>query len=182
MAFEESRVLHEQASLREQAMRALMRLAGTTLREAEQRQEAIAVLAELIGMRNAAEGERRRELAELVDLATPGTALWDLPEFGPDGYKGLGQPAVSLGLTASERGLVVIRAEGHDEPYNWLRLNPSVVLTVAQARDRWWVVDAEGANLVSGGAADRERMERLRDEKHPGCRVQQGREFIGASS
>jgi hypothetical protein len=74
--------------------------------------------------------------------------------------------------------LVVIKSEGHDQPHNWLRLNPVAVLTVAEARARWWITDAAGANLVSGGAADHDRMVRLRDEKYAGCQVQRGDEFI----
>jgi hypothetical protein len=116
-AYEDARTVHEQASLREQATRELMRLAARAVAEAERRDQALDVLAELTD-------------ARLVTL------------------------------------------------HNWLRLNPVAVLTVAEARARWWITDAAGANLVSGGAADHDRMVRLRDEKYAGCQVQRGDEFI----
>jgi hypothetical protein len=52
-----------------------------------------------------------------------------------------------------------------------------VVITLAEARELWWITDGKG-DLVSGGHRDRDRMEQLVIEKHPGCVVQQGREFI----
>jgi hypothetical protein len=163
-AYEDARTVHEQASLREQATRELMRLAARAVAEAERRDQALDVLAELTD-------------ARLVTLATPGTALWLLPDYDRDGFKGFGRVGTSLGMTCAD-GLVVIKSEGHDQPHNWLRLNPVAVLTVAEARARWWITDAAGANLVSGGAADHDRMVRLRDEKYAGCQVQRGDEFI----
>jgi hypothetical protein len=73
---------------------------------------------------------------------------------------------------------VVITAPGHDQPFSWLRLRPSVVLTLAEARERWWILDAEAKNLVSGGSANRGRMERLSQLKFPGSQVLQGHAFI----
>jgi hypothetical protein len=167
-AYEDARRIHDQASLREQAVRELMRLAARAVAEAEQRRQALGVLGELEG-----QGADER----LVTLATPGTRMWVIPDYCPDGYKGYGRPGTSLGMTVPARdGLVVIKTEGHDQPYCWLRLNPIAALTLAEARDRWWITF--GGNLVSGGVPDRSRMDALVDEKFPGYEVQQGKDFI----
>jgi hypothetical protein len=55
--------------------------------EAERRDQALDVLAELTD-------------ARLVTLATPGTALWLLPDYDRDGFKGFGRVGTSLGGTA----------------------------------------------------------------------------------
>ena len=47
---------------------------------------------------------------------------------------------------------MVITSEGHDQPHNWLRLNPVAVLTVAEARARWWITDAGREWLVDAVA------------------------------
>jgi hypothetical protein len=59
----------------------------------------------------------------------------------------------------------------------WIQgLRPARHLTLAEARDRWWITF--GGNLVSGGVPDRTRMDALVDEKFPGYEVQQGKDFI----
>jgi hypothetical protein len=63
--------------------RELMRLAARAVAEAEQRRQALGVLAEL-------EGQDADE--RLVALATPGTRMWVIPDYAPDGFKGYGRP------------------------------------------------------------------------------------------
>lgn len=142
---------------------------GARVAELKQREAARAVLAELETL----PGIPTRRF----ELATPGAAIWLLPRHSEHGYVGVGRPGVSLGLTGTgERDVVVVKAEGNDEPYSWVRLYPSAVHTLAEARRMWWIIDDTG-NLVNW-SGDRERSTELRDKNHPGCVVRQGAEFL----
>jgi hypothetical protein len=117
-------------------------------------------------------------------LAEPGRRLWVIPTYGADGYKGLGEAATATGLHASgiERlfgspssvWCVAFTADSGREGH----LHPIVLSTVEEARERWWILSHDGHDLVSGGHADRVRMERLAAEKHPGSQVARGCMFI----
>jgi len=173
--------LHEAAARREQAMLELCRRAGFAVRETEQRIRAAGFLAEVELLREQHGDDPK--LAKLALLARPGTRVWLC------GGAGLGQAATSLGvMQGSEphrRGddrwdyaLVSVRPDGARLDQDDKRLYATVILTVADAAERWWIVSADGRELVSGGHRDRDRMLALRDEKFPGCLVQQGAQFI----
>jgi hypothetical protein len=116
-------------------------------------------------------------------LAEPGRRLWTLPMYGEDGYKGLGEAAMAAGLYASgiERlfgspssvWLVAFTTDSGREGH----LHPLVLLTVEEARKKYWILSWDGRDLVSGGHADRVRMTKLA-LKYPGSQVVQGSMFI----
>jgi hypothetical protein len=122
-------------------------------------------------------------VAYLRVMAEPGTRLWKMPTYTADGYHGLGEAATSLGLavigvealfgTPGSCWTVRYRTDSGEESTagGW------ALLTLADARERWWITDGAG-NLVSGGHASRERMLALVAEKHPGSVVQSGAEFM----
>lgn len=111
----------------------------------------------------------RRHVARLALLAAPGTRLWVLPSYGDHGYRGLGEPATSLGLATSaieallgpagDCWLIRYRtASGIEDQHG-----EAVLLTLEEAAQRWWVTDGRG-NLLSGGLPDHARMEKLAAE------------------
>jgi hypothetical protein len=122
-------------------------------------------------------------IARLRATGEPGTRLWSLPTYTADGYHGLGEAATSLGLavigvealfgTPGSCWTVRYRTDSGEEPTagGWS------LLTLADARERWWILSHDGHDLVSGGHARRANMERhARD--YPGSKVVQGCMFI----
>lgn len=122
-------------------------------------------------------------IAKLRVTGEPGTRLWSLPVYEADGYHGLGEAATSLGLavigieslfgTPESCWTVRYRTDGGEVSTRggWS------LLTLADARERWWVLSHDGHNLVSGGHRDRARMDRLALD-YPGSIVRQGCMFI----
>lgn len=123
-------------------------------------------------------------VARLRITGEPGTRLWTLPRYDADGYHGLGEAATSLGLavigveslfgTPASCWTVRHRTDSGEVSTSggW------VLLTLAEARERWWILSHDGHDLVSGGHADRARMTRLAAEQHSGSQVVQGCMFI----
>lgn len=186
LALSEAEELHRDAHQREQAALALRRLAGIELAESRQVDSARTVLAELVREQAALDShasgpyadERRAELPRIIGLATPGKAVWLLPERTDGKFSGLGHLATSLGMTGpTGRHLVVVKDAEHSAPHNWRRLYPYVVLLPGEAAAKWWVVDGAG-NLVTGGHDDRVRMLALAAEQDVPCKVVQGAEFV----
>lgn len=116
-------------------------------------------------------------------LAQPGRRLWVIPVYGHDGYIGLGEAATATGLHASG-----IEAMFGSPSSVWCvafttdsgrksQLHPLVLSTVEEAREVWWILSHDGHDLVSGGHADRARMEKLALD-YPGSIVRQGCMFI----
>jgi hypothetical protein len=186
LELEDAMAEHNRIQVADRAAGELVRRAHAKLALAEREVEAQQVLRRLRQRIDSDPGNAK--LAALLPYATPGTRMWVLPDLtAAGGFEGFGEFGVSLGMTApDEHGLVVIGPAGKEwrgkhvgarrwgQP--WLRVYPSVVSTAAGAREHWWIV--QGANLVSGGGPDRERIEALRDERFPGCEVVQGHEFI----
>jgi hypothetical protein len=165
-AYNDAAKLYEEASARCSAVRSLRDRAMSELNHARYRQN----------WRDLADRESVDvSEARLVALGKPGTRLWSLPRYEVGGYRGRGEPATALGVVYEMSGscIAFVTDSGREK-----HLFPAVVMTLAEARERWWVTDADGVNLVSGGHRDRERMERLVADKHPGCVVRQGAEFI----
>lgn len=117
----------------------------------------------------------------------PGARLWVLPPYGRDGYHGLGQAAVSLGLRAS--GIESLFGSPDSTWGVRYRLDDGevsevggwVLLTLADARERWWVIDGRtwSPNLLTGGHPDRVRMQELAGElPNDYAIVVQGRDFM----
>jgi len=123
-------------------------------------------------------------IARLRVTGEPGTRLWTLPAYEADGYHGLGQAATSLALAVirieslfgTPASCWTVRHRTDDGEVStsggW------VLLTLAEAREKWWILSHDGHDLVSGGHADRGRMLALAAEEHPGCQVVQGCMFI----
>lgn len=143
-------------------------------------------IAEILGRVTVYDQGDRARLDRTAYLAEPGRRLWVIPSYGEDGYRGLGEKATATGLGlngiealfGSESGcwLVAFRTDAGEED----RLNALILSTVEEARERWWILSADGKTLVSGGHASRERMEALTAKEHPGRVVRQGAEFITA--
>jgi len=176
--------VYEAAKLRADAALELSRRAGRKLADAEQAEGAAKYLEFIQALR---EQDNSPELAHTALLARPGTRVWLLPAYDGDGYRGLGEFGTSLGLTALPgrhqrwgQALVIIRPDGGRPDEHDKRLYASVVMTVAEARERFWIVDAEGRNLVSGSHRDEMRMAQVQADKHPGCQVWAGSRFIPA--
>jgi hypothetical protein len=125
----------------------------------------------------------RERTAMLRVTGEPGTRLWLLPVYQDGRFHGLGEVVTSLGLAvigieamlgspASCWTVRYRRADGEESTFGGWSL-----LTLADARSRWWITDGAGS-LVSGGHRDRERMLSLAAREHPGSVVQPGTDFI----
>jgi hypothetical protein len=135
--------------------------------------------------------QARKDREELIRVAEPGTRLWVLPFYYQDGgYRETGQAATATGLALN--GVEALFGGPGDS--TWLagyrrddgtegKCSHRIVLTLAEARERWWILAVKNRRqvLVSGGHPDEERMYALRDEKHPGCLVLQGCQFMPES-
>lgn len=123
-------------------------------------------------------------LDRLAFLAEPGRRLWTLPVYQADGYHGLGEAATAAGLHASGieslfgSPLSVWTAAYVTDSGREGHCSPLVLSELAEAREKWWILSHDGHDLVSGGHADRARMQCLAAEKHPGSQVVQGCMFI----
>lgn len=115
---------------------------------------------------------------ELVSFGMfePGARIYRMPEFRGEGvdFDGLGQVVTVTGLSYGMSGPRL--AFVTDDGVPGTEYNP---MTETEAKLRWWILDGDGTNLVSGGLRDRARIEANAAEKHPGCLVRQGAEFIG---
>lgn len=120
-------------------------------------------------------GTIRSDLVTL-GLFEPGARIYRLPHFYGDGpgFDGLGQVVTVTGLSYGMSGARLDFITDDGTP--GIEHNP---MTETEAKLRWWILDAEGANLVSGGHRDEARMHELAAERYPGAIVRQGREFIG---
>jgi hypothetical protein len=118
-------------------------------------------------------GNLGRQLIERLRVTgEPGARLWTLPAYGNGEYHGLGQAATSLGLCVSGIEALFgspdstwnVRCRTDDgEVSDWGGL---AVLTLAEARERWWVIDGRrwSRNLLTGGHPDMRRMQELAGE------------------
>lgn len=169
---EQARKAHAEYVVYTAKLLEVVREAGARVSELRRLEDARVVLAELEATPDAD--------PRLTELATPGLVMWVLPRYSEHGYVGTGRLGTSLGMTGpTDRDLVVIKAEGNDEPHSWMRLYPSAVHTLAEARRMWWVIDDTG-NVVNWSAS-RERSDAL-CKNHPGCVVRQGSDFLPASA
>jgi hypothetical protein len=109
----------------------------------------------------------RRYVEDLARYGTPGTRLWVTPAYTEHGYHGRGHAATALGLEVSG-----VEAMFGSELHCWLvsyrrddgvvdAHGPQVVMTIDEATRGYWVVDAAGQNLITGGHYDRDRMTEL---------------------
>lgn len=105
-----------------------------------------------------------------------GDRLYETPVFGDNGYDGLGFAATVTGLSFGMSGA---RLDWVSDIH--LTGNTYRPMALADAWRRWWILDATGTNLVSGGHESCERMEQL-VEQYPGCVVRQGEDFIPANA
>ena len=176
--------MREDTGRRHAAAQELERLAYFNVREAQQRIDA-RKLADQVGALR--EHDADPDLARLALLARPGARVVLLPGSDPDGpgFRGLYQMGTSRGLAAMPdraRGwsyaLVIIRPDDGCRDQDDKRLCATVVRTVADYAGRWWITDADGANLLSGGHRDAQKMLDLRDREFPGGLVQQGSQFL----
>jgi hypothetical protein len=173
-AYGEACKLYDEAKARIQVTHELMIRAGNDLNSARMRQN----WRELD--KRAKDGQPGSrgldaDTLEVIRLAKPGTRLWDLPTYDQDGYHGLGEPATATGVTYGMGGVYVAYVTDSGRTG---RTGPMAVMTLAEARERFWITDAEGVNLVSGGHRDRDRMVSLAAGKHPGSRVLPGTAFV----
>lgn len=108
-----------------------------------------------------------------------GARIYRMPHFRGEGadFDGLGQVVTVTGMSDGMHGprLTFVTDDG----VPGIEYNP---MTETEARLRWWILDGDGTNLVSGGLRDRARIEANAAEKHPGCLVRQGAEFIGVTA
>jgi hypothetical protein len=124
-------------------------------------------------------------LERLRETARPGTRLWVLPTYTEHGFCGLGEPATAVGLAVigieslfgspATSWTVRYRTDSgrEDTTGGW------VLLTLAQARERWWVTDGLLGNLLTGGHLDRRHMQELAAEfPNDYAIVRQGAEFM----
>jgi hypothetical protein len=125
-----------------------------------------------------AAGEELDEHLTVLARFKDGDLLYRTPHFGSTGFDGLGYVVRVVGLSygASGARLSCVAVESGQRC-----LVHHYPLALADARQRWWILDAEAENLVSGGLADRARVEASAAQKHPGCIVRQGCEFIPES-
>jgi len=166
--YEQARKRYEQNAAYTETLRGLVREAGARVAELQQLEIARRVLAEM---------EATGTDTRLTELATPGTVIWLFPRTGEDGT---GSAAGSLGMTGpTDRHLVVVKVPGLvNEPRAWLRLYPSVVHTLAEARRMWLVVDEGGTVVNYSRSWSRERAEELCAVNHPGCVVRLGSDVL----
>jgi len=184
LALADATRMHEEAARRERAAMELRRRAGFAVREAQQRIDGGRLADQVDALR---EHDADPDLARLALLARPGARVVLLPEFDPDGpgFRGLYQMGTSRGLTAMPDrsrdwgwALVIIRPDDVVLDHGDKRLYAHVVHTVADYAERWWITDADGENMLSGGHRDEQKMLDLRDREFPGGLVLQGRAFL----
>ena len=169
LAYEEAVKLHESLQQRERAARELRDRAYAELSRLREHD----ALAELHAQYEA--GTIRPDLVTL-GMFEPGARIYRLPHVYGDGpgFDGLGQVVTVTGLSYGMSGARLAFVTDDGTP--GIEHNP---MTETEAKLRWWILDAEGANLVSGGTRDEARMHELAAERYPGAIVRQGREFIG---
>lgn len=170
LAYEEAVKLHESLQQRERAARELRDRAYAELSRLREHD----ALAELHAQYEA--GTIRPDLVTL-GMFEPGARIYRLPHFlGSESgqFDGLGQVVTVTGLSYGMSGARLAFVTDDGTP--GIEHNP---MTETEAKLRWWILDAEGANLVSGGTRDEARMHELAAERYPGAIVRQGREFIG---
>jgi hypothetical protein len=114
-------------------------------------------------------GQLSPQLARLAEFGA-GDQLWVLPAAGQGS---VGFPATVTGLAWREGGgCLIYRAAGGQPGREY---SP---ISLADARARFWILDADGANVVAGGWADEQRTTSTRDRQYPGCQVVQGSRFV----
>lgn len=161
----------------ESEARALRELSDRALREldlARQRRSWVQLAAEVergsIGV-----NEDARKVAR---YARPGTRLWVLPMFTEDGYGSLGEAATATGVGYGMSGAYIAYETDAGKAG---RVYPQAFpLTLAEARDRFWIVQPDGKRLTAtaGGHKDRARMVSVAAEREPGALVLPGAAFI----
>lgn len=147
--------VHEQAYLRERAADELRQRAAADLDYARYRQN----------WHDLAEDEADTAdpgTARAIALGKPGTRLWVIPAYTHEGYQGLGQPATALGVKYGMGGASVVYKTASGEISS---TGLMVLMTLASARERYWVTDAAGTNLVTGGSRDPDRMDAMAYER-----------------
>lgn len=124
-------------------------------------------------------------MAYLRRTGEPGTRLWKMPTYTDDGYHGLGEAATSLGLavigiealfgTPATCWTVRYRTDSGEES----TVGGWALLTLEEARERWWILSGDRRNLVSGGHPHRQKVANQLHE-YPNCLIFKGSEFIAA--
>jgi hypothetical protein len=156
---------HEAGALRQLADQAKAELNAARLRQNWR---------ELAGQ--AGDGALDADLREAARLGEPGTRLWLLPAYEADGFRGLGELATSTGVNYGMGGAYIAYVTDAGKAG---RIHPKASpMTPDEARGLFWITDEQGANLVSGGHRDRDRMVALVAERYPGCLVLPGAHFI----
>ena len=155
IAYADACRVHEQAYLRERAADELRQRAAADLDYARYRQNWSDLAAQ-------DPPNQDPHIARAVALGKPGTRLWVIPAYTHDGYQGLGQPAAALGVKYGLGGVSVVykTADGEISSTGLM-----VLMTLASARERYWVTDAAGLNMVTGGSRDLDRMDAMAYER-----------------
>jgi hypothetical protein len=115
--------------------------------------------------------------AKMIELGMfePGARIYRLPAYSTEGgFDGLGRVVTVTGLSQGMSGARLDFTADDGTP--GIEHRP---MTVTEARLRWWVLDADHYNLVTGGTRDYDRMVRLAAEHGlPESCVVQGAVFI----
>jgi hypothetical protein len=170
----EAQELAELADLRAQTAHALAGQAALELDKAREE----AYLDQL--RRQVKAGLLTDERSLALAAYSAGDKLWRLPESrGSDtGFYGLGQVVTVTGLAYRMAGAVLAVEDSQGQRGNEYR-----PMSLREARERWWILDETGENLVSGGHPEQARMVKLVAERYhgQGCRVVHGTDFIPAA-
>lgn len=153
-----------QAVARCEAARELLDRARADLTAAEQRQ----ALADLRAQAAAGE-ELPEQLARLARFDT-GDQLWVMPDGGEPAA---GEPGVVTGLEHRAVGACLTYRTPDGRTGRVYR-----PMSLSSARERYWIVEADGSAVRGGGWTDKQRSDRSQASHFPGCVVVQGSRFI----
>lgn len=153
-----------QAVARCEAARELLDRARADLTAAEQRQ----ALADLRAQAAAGEG-LPEQLARLARFDI-GDQLWVMPDGGEPAA---GEPGVVTGLEHRAVGACLTYRTPDGRTGRVYR-----PMSLSSARERYWIVEADGSAVRGGGWTDKQRSDRSQASHFPGCVVVQGSRFI----
>jgi len=172
--YEAARAMADEA---EREARALRELADRAMRELDSARQVRSwvTLAAAVERGGITMTEDQRTVAR---LAKPGTRLWVLPAYTEDGYKGLGESATATGVTYGMSGAYI--AYITDAGQRGRISGGGFPLSLADARERFWIVTPDGQRMTPtcGGHRSRERMVSVAAEREPGALVLPGSAFV----